>query len=139
MENNKDANVLLKSLDIVAATNMVATAWRETTLTIIQNCFCKAGFKHHNMDTETKPEEPHVAPAPDVWNKVQRWMDVGFDDFTASELDMPTTQSMTDEDIVNLVHTENDLPQEESEEEKEETPSATLIKSTTEFLAIINQ
>ena len=45
---------------------------------------------------------------------------------------------MTDEEIINLVCTENDAPQEESEEE-EESPTAKLIKSTTEFLAIIDQ
>ena len=45
----------------------------------------------------------------------------------------------TDEDIINLVHTENDAPQEESDDEEEENPPAKLIKSTNEFLAIINQ
>ena len=72
VENNKDKNALLNQFYIVAATNMVAKAWRETTSTIIQICFCKAGFKYHNMDVEPEPEEPPVAPAPDVWNKVQR-------------------------------------------------------------------
>ena len=45
---------------------------------------------------------------------------------------------MMDDDIVNLVCTKNDVPQEESEGEEEEIPNAKLIKSTTEFLAIIN-
>ena len=62
--------------------------------------------------------------------------DVQFDDFVASE---PTAQPMMDDDIVNLVCTENDVPQEESEDEDEEIPSAKLNKSTTEFLAIVNQ
>ena len=66
VENNKDANALLKSLDIVAATNMMSKAWRETSATIIQNCFCKVGFKHHCLDPETQPEEHPVAPAPAV-------------------------------------------------------------------------
>ena len=64
VKNNKDVNVLLKSLDIVAATNMIAKAWRETSSTIIQNCFHKAGFKHHSIYPDTQPEEPPVAPAP---------------------------------------------------------------------------
>ena len=140
VENNKDANTILKQLDIVAATNMVHNAWKETSSTIIQNCFCKAGFKHHSLDPEQAPEEAPVAPAPDVWNKVQRWMsDVQFDEFAASEPEAPTTQPMTDEEIINLVHTENDAPQEESDDEEEENPPAKLIKSTNEFLAIINQ
>ena len=41
VENNKDANTILKQLDIVAATNMVHNAWKETSATIIQNCFRK--------------------------------------------------------------------------------------------------
>ena len=74
IENNKDANTILKQLDIVAATNMVNNAWKETSSTIIQNSFRKAGFKHHGLDPEQAPEEAPVAPAPNVWNKVQRWM-----------------------------------------------------------------
>ena len=31
VENNKDANSLLKALDIVQATNMIAASWRETS------------------------------------------------------------------------------------------------------------
>ena len=139
VENNKDANTLLKQLDIVVATNMVANAWKETNSTIIQNCFHKTGFKHHDVNPYPVPEEPPVAPAPDVWNKVQRWMcDVQFDEFVTSESETPTTQPMTDE-IINLVCTENDAPQEESEDEEDETPPAKLIRSTNEFLAIINQ
>ena len=140
VENNKDANTILKQFDIVAATNMIHNAWKETSSTIIQNCFHKAGFKHHGLDPEQAPEEPPVAPAPDVWNKVQRWMgDVQFDDFVANEPEAPTTQPMIDEEIINLVRTENDAPQEESDDEEEENPHAKLIKSTNEFLAIINQ
>ena len=46
---------------------------------------------------------------------------------------------MTDEEIINLVCTENDAPQEESDDEEEENPPAKLIKSTNEFLGIIDQ
>ena len=72
--------------------------------------FYNAGSKHHLVDPESQPEEQPIAPAPDVWNKVQRWMDVDFDDFVANEPKAPTTQPMTDEDIVDLVCTENDSP-----------------------------
>ena len=127
VENNKDANTILKQLDIVAATKMVHNAWKETSSTIIQNCFLKAGFKYHTVDPDPVPEEPPVAPAPDVCNKVQRWMgDVQFDEFAASEPEAPTTQPMTDE-IINFVHTENDAPQEESDDEEDETPPAKVI------------
>ena len=73
VENNKDANSLLKALDIVQATNMIAASWRETSSTITQKCFRKAGFKHHAVDPAPPEEEPLPAPAPDVWNRVQRW------------------------------------------------------------------
>ena len=63
VENNKDANALLKQLDIVAATNMVHNAWKETPSSIIQNCFRKAGFKHFSVDPEPVPEEPPHCPS----------------------------------------------------------------------------
>ena len=92
------------------------------------------------MDPEPVPEEPPVAPAPDVWNKVHRWMgDVQFDEFAASEPEASTTQPMMNEEIVDLVHTENDAQEEKSEDEEEETPPAKVIKNASEFLVIIDQ
>ena len=141
VENNKDVNSLLKALDIVQATNMIAASWRETSSTIIQNCFHKAGFKHHAVDPASEIEEdPLPAPAPDVWNRVQRWLgDVQFDEFVASEPEALTAQPMSDQDIVDLVHTEND-PQDKSDDESEEEISpASAIKTSFEFLAMIDK
>ena len=47
---------------------------------------------------------------------------------------------MSDQDIVDLVRTEND-PQEEEEEESvdEQAPSATAIQNSSEFLAMLDQ
>ena len=91
----------------------------ETSLTIIQNCFHRAGFKHYHVDPDPVPEEPPVAPAHDVWNRVQRWLgDVPFADFVASEPEASTRQPMTDNEIINLVHTENDAQEEESDNEE---------------------
>ena len=130
VENNKDANSLLKALDIVQATNMIAASWRETSSTIIQNCFRKAGFKHHAVDPASEIEEdPLPASAPDVWNRVQRWLgDVQFDEFVASELEAPTAQPMSDQDIVDLVHTEND-PQDKSDDESQVVAMQVLLCS----------
>ena len=64
VENNKDANTILKKLDIVAATNMVHNAWKETSATIIQNCFHKAGFIHHAVDPDPAPVEAPVPQPP---------------------------------------------------------------------------
>ena len=141
VENNKDANSLLKALDIVQATNMIAASWRETSSTIIQNCFCKAGFKHHAVDPASEIEEdPLPAPAPDVWNRVQRWLgDVQFDEFVASEPEAPTAQPMSDQDIVDLVCTENDPQDKSDDESEEEIPPASAIKTSFEFLAMIDQ
>ena len=53
--------------------------------------------------------------------------EVEFDEYAASEPDGATEQPMSDQDIVDLVRTEND-PQEEEEEEEEsvdeQAPSA---------------
>ena len=116
---------------------MIAASWRETSSTIIQNCFRKAGFKHHAVDPVSEIQEDLLpAPAPDVWNRVQRWLgDVQFDEFAASEPEAATAQPMSDQDIVDLVRTENDA-QDESEEE---IPSASAIKTSVKFLAMIDQ
>ena len=45
-----------------------------------------------------------------------------FDGFVASEPEAPTTQPMMDEEIINLICTENDALQEESEDEEDESP-----------------
>ena len=141
VENNKDANSLLKALDIVQATNMIAASWRETSSIIIQNCFHKAGFKHHAVDPASKIEEDLLpAPAPDVWNRVQRWLgDVQFYEFVASEPEAPTAQPMSDQDIVDLIRTENDPQDESDDESEEEIPPASAIKTSFEFLAMIDQ
>ena len=141
VENNKDANSLLKALDIVEATNMIAASLRETSSTIIQNCFCKAGFKHHAVDPASEiQEDPLPTPAPDVWNRVQGWLgDVQFDEFAASEPEAPTAQPMSDQDIVDLVCTENDAQDESDDESEEEIPSASAIQTSVKFLAMTDQ
>ena len=141
VENNKDTNSLLKALDIVQATNMIAASWRETSSTIIQNCFRKAGFKHHAVDPASEiQEDPLPAQAPDVWNRVQRWLgDVQFDEFAASEPEAGTAQPMSDQDIVNIVLTKNDVQEESDDESEEEIPSTSAIKTSVEFLAMIDQ
>ena len=140
IENHKDANSLLKALDIVQATNMIAASWRETSSTIIQNCFRKAGFKYHAVDPAPETEDPLPTPAPDVWNRVQRWLgDVQFDEFAASEPEAGTAQPMSDQDIVNIVFTENDAQDKSDDESREEIPSASTIKTSIKFLAMIDQ
>ena len=120
---------------------MIAASWKETSSTIIQNCFRKAGFKHHAVDPVSEiQEDPLPTPAPDVWNRVQRWLgDVQFDEFAASEPEAATAQPMSDQDIVDLVRTENDAQDESDDESEEEIPSASAIKTSVEFLAMIDQ
>ena len=141
VEKDKDANSLLKSLDIVVATNMIAASWRETSATIIQNCFRKAGFKHHAVDPAQVTEDPPPRPSPEVWSRVQRWIgEVEFDEYAASEPDGATEQPMSDEDIVDLVRTENDTQEDEEEEEEDSCDeSPTAIKNCSQFLAMLDQ
>ena len=62
-----------------------------------------------------------------------------FDDFAASEPEASTAQPMSDQDIVNLVLTENDVQEESDDESEEDIPSASAIKTSVEFLAMIDQ
>ena len=62
-----------------------------------------------------------------------------FDEFAASEPEAGTAQPMSDQDIVNIVLTENDAQDESDNESEEEIPSASAIKTSIEFLAMIDQ
>ena len=139
VESKKDAVQHLKQLDVVAATNMISQAWRETSSTIIKNCFKKASFIHPELGPEPEPEEPLVAPHPHMWNKVEDWLEMNFEQFVADEPSASTTAPMTDEEIVELIHTENDVPEEDSEDEEDDIVHTNMIKSTTEFLSVIDQ
>ena len=62
-----------------------------------------------------------------------------FDEFVASEPEAGTAQPMSDQDIVNIVLTENDAQDESDDESEEEIPSASAIKTSIEFLAMLDQ
>ena len=62
-----------------------------------------------------------------------------FDEFVASEPEAGTAQPMSDQDIVNIVLTKNDAQDESDNESEEEIPSASAIKTSIEFLAMIDQ
>ena len=69
-----------------------------------------------------------------------RWLgDVQFDEFAASEPEAGTAQPMSDKDIVNIVLTENDVQDKSDDESEGEIPSASAIKTSIEFLAMIDQ
>ena len=66
---------------------------------------------------------------------MQRWLgDVQFDEFAASEPEAPTAQPMSDQDIVDLVHTENDAQDKSDDESGEEIPSASAINTSNFWL-----
>ena len=65
--------------------------------------------------------------------------EVEFDEYAASEPEGATEQPVSDQDIVDLVHTENDPQEEEEESVDEQAPIATAIKNSSEFLAMLDQ
>ena len=121
VESKKDAVQHLRQLDVVAATNMINQAWRETSSTIIKNCFKKASFIHPELGEEPEPEEPPVALNPHVCGV--RWENgwkLNFEKYVADEPSASTTAPMMDEEIVELICTENDVPEEDSEDEEDD-------------------
>ena len=62
-----------------------------------------------------------------------------FDEFVANEPEAGTAQPMSDQDIVSIVLTENDAQDKSDDESEEEIPSASAIKTSIEFLAMIDQ
>ena len=61
-----------------------------------------------------------------------------FDEFVASEPEAAIAQPMSDQDIVDLVRTENDAHYKSDDECEKEIPSASAIKTSVEFLAMID-
>ena len=53
-----------------------------------------------------------------------------FDEFAASEPEAHTAQPISDQDIVNIVLTENDAQDESDDESEEDIPSAGAIKTS---------
>ena len=62
-----------------------------------------------------------------------------FDEFAASEPEAGTAQPMSDQDIVKIFLTENDAQEESDDESEEEIPSVSAIKTSVEFLSMIDQ
>ena len=62
-----------------------------------------------------------------------------FDEFVTSEPEAATAQPMSDQDIVHLVLTKNYVQEESDDESEEEIPSSSTIKTSVEFLAMIDQ
>ena len=54
-------------------------------------------------------------------------------------LKQPQHSPCSDQDIVNIVLTENDAQDKYDDESEEEIPSASAIKTSIEFLAMIDQ
>ena len=139
VEKKEDVVAQLKQFDVVAATNMIAQAWRETSLIIIKNCFKKVSFIDPELGEEPEPEEPPVAPNPQLWRKVEKWLEMNFEEFVANEPPATTTAPMMDEEIVHMIHTENYAPEEDSEDEEDDILQTNIIKSASELLSIIEQ
>ena len=59
-----------------------------------------------------------------------------FDEFVASE---PEAQSMSDQDIVNIVLTQNETQDKSDDESEDEIPSTSAIKTSIKFLTMIDQ
>ena len=128
VEKKEDAVTQLKQFAVVAATNMIAQAWRETSSIIIKNCFKKASFIHPELGKEPEPEEPPVAPNPCSWSKVEKWLEMNFEECVAHEPPAATTAPMMNEEIVHMIRTENDAPEEDSEDDISQTNISSRMK-----------
>ena len=68
--------------------------------------------------------------------------EVEFDKYAASEPDGATEQPMSDQDIVDLVRTENDTQEEEEQDDEsvdEQASCATAIKNSSVLLSMLDQ
>ena len=105
--NDKDANALLKQLNIVAATNMVYNAWKESSGLQVSS---RIAFTKQALNTSAwmliLSLRSHLLPQPQMCGTKSRdgWVMCSLMNFVASEPEAATTQPLTDEEIVDLVY-----------------------------------
>ena len=133
IENRQDVNSI--KINIREAIDMLTIAWRAVTSGTIANCFRKGGFVQGQWPAEqleNVQEMAEIAVDREIWIAVQENFDITttFEEYVAADNSVSTTESITEEAIVQsvlaskFVKEEADGQEEDEEEteEKDDTP-----------------
>lgn len=137
IENRQDVNSI--KINIREAIDMLTIAWRAVTSGTIANCFRKGGFVQGQRPAEqleNVQEMAEIAVDREIWIAVQENFDITttFEEYVAADNSVSTTESITEEAIVQsvlaskFVKEEADGQEEDEEEteEKDDTPMNTV-------------
>ena len=145
IENREDVNSI--RINIKQAIDMIAIAWREVTSSTIANCFRKVGFIKSQRPAEQPVEAqeiPEIAVDRNIWETVQENMGITitFEEYVSADDTVSTTESVTEEEIVQSILAsrgpkEETDGHEEDEEETEEKEDCNIPMNTVQCLGAI--
>ncbi len=128
LEQRQDLATVRSKIHVKAAIEMSVRAWNDVSPTTISKCFRKAGFHAARetgiaeADTPDVAEEPQPQVDRNLWDTLQDELGftVTFVEYVNCDEDVPTTEPMTDETIIESVLRESQRESAEPEEEEEE-------------------
>jgi len=82
-------------ITVLDALRLLQQAWTSVTPTTITNCFRHAGFSHQTPETENEDGDIPLA----------RLAGLDFTDYTSVDNAIPTTETLTDDDIIEEITT----------------------------------
>lgn len=128
-DDSIDMSTFVKKWDLLKTSLSLATAWSDITDKTLKNAWKRLLINVHSPDPV--PEEVEEVPVPDPCPEIQEWMDE----------EVPTSEELTDEAIVQAILNSNQEPEQieddEDDQEAEEIPEQSLkqlINTTDDLL-----
>ena len=109
------------TMTVLDALRFIQQAWYSVTTTTISNCFKHAGFTTDNTTTDVQDEDNDDDDIP-----LARLAGLNFADFVSADNEIPTTEPLTEDDIIEEISTRKDCDaaseSDDDESEQEVTP-----------------
>jgi hypothetical protein len=127
------------TISVLDALRMFSQAWGSVTSKTISNCFHHTKFVNPTVATESEDEED---PEDDI--PLSRIFNFGFapgttvEDYTTIDSDIPTSASITDDDIVQETISARDIEIDDTSDQEDDTTSAPVKRPMEEVLAACN-
>lgn len=119
IDDNTDLHIT-----VLDALRLLNYAWKSVKPTTISNCFSHSGFKSADITPSDSDEEDDDIPLAQLTK-----LPVPFDQYTAVDDNVPTSEPLTDQDIVDdIVQTRqqpNDDESDDDDEPQQTTPTPT--------------
>jgi len=104
-------------ITVLDALRLLQQAWTSVTPTTITNCFRHARFSHQTPETENEDSDEEYVNIP-----LARLAGLNFADYTSVDNAIPTTETLTDDDIIEEITASKDSSDTiESDDDEQQT------------------